>query len=145
MPGLWQRIRRSVIRPGAGEPDCRTPCHTRFMEEGTKGTTRPAEAAAAQAMARRYSGYRRRPGSHVHRRGDVVTVRAEIDAELYRQLTEQDAAVLGIDASGAAIVREAIRLLHEHAQDIAADERIREFYHGEKAPLPDGVAPADAE
>lgn len=100
-----------------------------------------SKVTARGALSQRY----RRPSGHAHRRGDVVTVRAEIDAELYRQLTEQDAAVLGIGASGAAIVREAIRLLHEHAQDIAADARIREFYHGEKAPLPDGVVPADAE
>jgi hypothetical protein len=40
-------------------------------------------------------------------------------------------------------LREGLRLLNREAVEVAAAEEIRAFYHGEFAPVPEGVAPVD--
>lgn len=42
-------------------------------------------------------------------------------------------------------LREALRLLHREATEVEAAERIRAFYQGKPAPLPEGVMPVDEE
>jgi hypothetical protein len=93
-------------------------------------------------QGRKVSGRWRKAGRLGSVRTRKVKVHAAVDAHLHDQLRE-DAVVLGIEASDDAIVRAAVRMFHERALDIAADEEIRKFYDG-PAPLPEGVAPADA-
>jgi hypothetical protein len=50
--------------------------------------------------------------------------------------------VLQISSTSEAL-REALRLLHREASEVEAATRIRSFYQGEPAPLPDGVVPVD--
>lgn len=47
--------------------------------------------------------------------------------------------ILGLSSTSDTL-REALRLLHKEAVETAAAERIRAFYGGEQAPLPEGAA-----
>ncbi len=63
---------------------------------------------------------------------------ARIPAQLARDL-EKDAEVLGLEGRSE-IVREALSRLHRQAQQERMAVEIAEYYGGEQAPLPDGVA-----
>jgi hypothetical protein len=131
-------------------------CDTRIMAgKGTEAKDRGQRLQRSLKAARlsspvtvrelkvRYRDLAGKPHEHMHR--GTVTVRAEVNPELLRQLVEEDAAILGLDTSSrAAIVRAALEHLHQFARDLDADRRIREFYGGD-APLPEGVAPAGEE
>lgn len=69
----------------------------------------------------------------------TVTMQARVDADFARELIESDAKVLGL--SGASeLVREGLRLVHKQAREAAMAAEYEEFYGGEAAPLPEGVA-----
>lgn len=74
-------------------------------------------------------------------RSASVIMQARVDEEFARALVEQDAVVLGLDGPSA-LVREGLRLVHERAREAAMIAAYDEFYAGERAPLPAGVAPA---
>ena len=71
----------------------------------------------------------------------TVTWQARIDAGFARELVEADAPVLGLD-SASALVREGLRLVHKQARELAMAKEYDEYYGGEPAPLPEGVAAA---
>ena len=68
-------------------------------------------------------------------------MQARVEEEFARALVE-DAVVLGLDGPSA-LVREGLRLVHERAKAEAMAAAYDEFYSGEAAPLPAGVAPGD--
>ncbi len=68
-------------------------------------------------------------------------MQARVDESFARALVEQDALVLGLDGPSA-LVRDGLRLVHERAREAAMVAAYDEFYAGEPAPLPSGVAPA---
>jgi hypothetical protein len=74
----------------------------------------------------------------------TVTIQARVDSGFLRELVEKDAPALGIGTRQSDLVREGLRLLHEHAREAEAVAELDDFYGGEPAPLPDGVVPADA-
>ncbi|PZF82813.1 ribbon-helix-helix protein, CopG family [Jiangella anatolica] len=63
---------------------------------------------------------------------------ARIPAQLARDL-EKDAEVLGLEGRSE-IVREALTRLHRQALQERMAVEIADYYGGEQAPLPDGVA-----
>ena len=69
----------------------------------------------------------------------TVTMQARVDADFARELVEADAPVLGLDGTSA-LVREGLRLVHKQARELAMAKEYDEFYGGEPAPLPKGVA-----
>ena len=69
----------------------------------------------------------------------TVTMQARVDADFARELVEADAPVLGLDGISA-LVREGLRLVHKQARELAMAREYDEFYGGEPAPLPEGVA-----
>jgi hypothetical protein len=69
----------------------------------------------------------------------TVTMQARVDADFARELVEADAPVLGLDGTSA-LVREGLRLVHKQARELAMAREYDEFYGGEPAPLPEGVA-----
>lgn len=71
-----------------------------------------------------------------------VIMQARVDEGFARALVEQDAVILGLDGASA-LVREGLRLVHERAREAAMVAAYDEFYGGQLAPLPAGVAPAD--
>ena len=71
--------------------------------------------------------------------GQSVTMQARVDAGFARTLIERDAAVLGLSGPSA-VVREGLRLVHERAREAEMAAAYDEFYRGERAPLPAGVA-----
>lgn len=71
-----------------------------------------------------------------------VIMQARVDADLARELIEQDAAILGLDGPSA-LVREGLRLVHERAREAAMIAAYDEYYSDDRAPLPSGVAPDD--
>jgi hypothetical protein len=73
-----------------------------------------------------------------------VTIQARIDAALFRELVGHDAAVLGLDGPSE-LVREGLRLLHRRAREMDLAAAYDEFYGGEAAPLPAGVAADDGD
>lgn len=75
----------------------------------------------------------------------TVTIQARVDSGFLRELVEKDAPALGIGARQSDLVREGLRLLHEHAREAEAVAELDAYYDGEPAPLPDGVVPADAD
>ena len=68
-------------------------------------------------------------------------MQARVDEDFARALVEHDAVVLGLDGPSA-LVREGLRLVHERAREAAVVAAYEEFYGGQPAPLPTGVAPA---
>jgi hypothetical protein len=90
-----------------------------------KTTKRPRSAAAERTTARPTS----------------VIMQARVDEGFARALVEHDAVVLGLDGPSA-LVREGLRLVHERAREAAMIAAYDEFYGGQAAPLPPGVAPA---
>jgi hypothetical protein len=66
-----------------------------------------------------------------------VRLRADENAQL-RAAMER----LNLKSTSDAL-REGLRLLNREALEVAAAEEIRAFYHGELAPVPEGVAPVD--
>lgn len=101
---------------------------------GRSGRSRAAEAVLAQTSSRGASVARPRRVP-----AGTVTVQARIDAEFARELVEADAPVLGLEGTSE-LVREGLRLVHKRARELAMAEEYDEFYGGEPAPLPDGVA-----
>jgi hypothetical protein len=71
-------------------------------------------------------------------------MQARVDGDFARELVEDDAPVLGLSGQSE-VVREGLRLLHRHAREMAAAGALDEFYGGQRAPLPDGVVPADVD
>jgi len=69
-------------------------------------------------------------------------MQARIDAGFARELVERDAAVLGLDGPSE-LVREGLRLLHKRAREMDLAAAYDEYYEGQPAPLPEGVAAAD--
>jgi hypothetical protein len=108
-------------------------------------TRRGAKAAAKSAVSRKTGTDSNRRGvraaTHVAA-GQSVTMQARVDAGFARTLIERDAAVLGLSGPSE-LVREGLRLLHERAREAEMAAAYDDFYRGERAPLPAGVAPAD--
>ena len=77
-------------------------------------------------------------------RSATVVMQARVDETFARSLVEQDAVVLGLDGPSD-LVREGLRLVHERALEAAMVAAYDDFYAGEQAPLPAGVAPAGME
>jgi hypothetical protein len=71
-------------------------------------------------------------------------MQARIDASFARELVNHDAAVLGLEGPSE-LVREGLRLVHRRAQEMDLAAAYDEFYEGQAAPLPDGVAAGDAD
>lgn len=67
-----------------------------------------------------------------------VVVQVSIDAGLAAELAA-DAQALGLDGLSG-LVREDVLMVHRRARERAAAAEIAEFYGGQPAPLPDGVA-----
>jgi hypothetical protein len=82
------------------------------------------------------------PPRTARKRAASVIMQARVEEGFARALVEQDAVVLGLDGPSA-LVREGLRLVHERAREAAMVAAYDEFYGGEPAPLPSGVAPAD--
>jgi hypothetical protein len=70
--------------------------------------------------------------------GPTVLWQARIPRDLARSI-EDDMRVLGLDGQSEAI-REALRLLHRHAREIAVAQAYDDFYGGRPAPLSQYVA-----
>lgn len=85
-----------------------------------------------------------RRGSKRHEAGGTVTMQARIDAGFARELVNHDAAVLGLEGPSE-LVREGLRLVHRRAREMDLAAAYDEFYGGQAAPLPDGVAVGDAD
>jgi hypothetical protein len=66
-------------------------------------------------------------------------MQARVDADFARTLTDKDAATLGLDGASA-LVREGLRLVHEHALEAEMIAAYDGFCAGRPAPLPTGVA-----
>jgi hypothetical protein len=71
-------------------------------------------------------------------------MQARVDEAFARALLEQDAVVLGLDGPSE-LVREGLRLVHERAREATMAAAYDDFYAGQPAPLPAGVANADAD
>lgn len=76
--------------------------------------------------------------------GGTVTMQARIDTSFAHELVTHDAAVLGLEGPSD-LVREGLRLVHRRAQEMDLAAAYDEFYGGQAAPLPDGVAAGDAD
>ncbi len=76
-------------------------------------------------------------------RPSSVIMQARVDQAFARTLVEQDAAVLGLEGPSE-LVREGLRLVHERAREAAMAASYDDFYSGEPAPLPTGVASVDS-
>lgn len=66
-------------------------------------------------------------------------MQARIDPDFARQLVDEDAPVLGL-VGPSELVREGLRLVHSRAREAAMAAAYDEFYGGEPAPVPEGVA-----
>jgi hypothetical protein len=110
------------------------PLRNRKAGGGRSGRSRAAGAMLAPTSSRGASVARPRRVP-----AGTVTVQARIDAEFARELVEADAPVLGLEGTSE-LVREGLRLVHKRARELAMAEEYDEFYGGEPAPLPDGVA-----
>ena|SRR5216684_2990287 len=127
----------SALRESPGTP----------RKTNERGRVRKARttAAAARLGERRAAARPARPpaaaaGPRQANTG-TVTWQARIDAGFARELVEADAPVLGLD-SASALVREGLRLVHKQARELAMAKEYDEYYGGEPAPLPEGVAAA---
>jgi hypothetical protein len=76
--------------------------------------------------------------------GGTVTMQARIDTSFARELVNHDAVVLGLEGPSD-LVREGLRLVHRRAQEMGLAAAYDDFYGGQAAPLPDGVAAGDAD
>lgn len=85
-----------------------------------------------------------RAGARRRAAGGTVTMQARIDASFARELVNHDAAVLGLEGPSE-LVREGLRLVHRRAREMDLAAAYDEFYGGQAAPLPDGVAAGDAD
>jgi hypothetical protein len=70
-----------------------------------------------------------------------VTMQARVDSDFARRLVERDARVLGLDGASD-VVREGLRLVHQRALAQEMADGYDDFYAGQPAPLPTGVASA---
>lgn len=104
----------------------------------TAARARTAAAAGLRVQAAPAAPRTRRPRKEAAPSGSV-TMQARIDAEFARELVEADAPVLGLNGTSA-LVREGLRLVHKQARELAMAREYDEFYGGEPAPLPEGVA-----
>lgn len=83
----------------------------------------------------------RRPRRAAGNSGESVLAQVRLRADENAQLR---AAMERLNlTSTSEALREGLRLLTREAAEVAAAEEIRDFYHGEPAPVPDGVAPVD--
>jgi hypothetical protein len=71
-------------------------------------------------------------------------MQARVDTDFARELVEDDAPLLGLSGQSE-LVREGLRLLHGRAREMAAAAALDDFYGGQRAPLPDGVVPANVD
>lgn len=113
------------------------------VEPEGKTRRRAAKGVAAGRIATKPVRAASRTRASATTSGTVI-MQARVDAGFARILTEQDAVVLGLDGASA-LVREGLRLVHERAREAAMIAAYDEFYGGGPAPLPTGVAPADAD
>lgn len=102
------------------------------------GRSSSADAAAAITRGTGRARSRRRAA------GGTVTMQARIDTSFAHELVTHDAAVLGLEGPSD-LVREGLRLVHRRAQEMDLASAYDEFYGGQAAPLPDGVAAGDAD
>lgn len=103
-------------------------------------TARSSSAAPEAAMTRGTG----RARSRRRAAGGTVTMQARIDTSFAHELVTHDAAVLGLEGPSD-LVREGLRLVHRRAQEMDLASAYDEFYGGQAAPLPDGVAAGDAD
>ena len=71
-----------------------------------------------------------------------VILQARVEGGFAEELLAHDAVVLGLDGPSD-LVREGLRLVHRRAQEQALIDSYDDFYGGERAPLPAGVAGQD--
>jgi hypothetical protein len=71
-----------------------------------------------------------------------VILQARVEVGFAEELLAHDAVVLGLDGPSD-LVREGLRLVHRRAQEQALIDSYGDFYGGERAPLPAGVAGQD--
>jgi hypothetical protein len=64
-----------------------------------------------------------------------------VDRSFAEELLGRDAAILGLDGASE-VVREGLRLVHRRALEQSLVDSYDNFYGGERAPLPAGVADA---
>ena len=102
-------------------------------------TKKPAVQSTAKSRGTRKGQSKRRAMPATKHAGQSVTMQARVDAGFARTLIERDAAVLGLSGPSA-VVREGLRLVHERAREAEMAAAYDEFYRGERAPLPAGVA-----
>jgi hypothetical protein len=100
------------------------------------------KAASRRSAAKSPAKSRATPPRTARKRTASVIMQARVEEGFARALVEHDAVVLGLDGPSA-LVREGLRLVHERAREAAMVAAYDEFYGGEPAPLPSGVAPAD--
>jgi hypothetical protein len=103
--------------------------------ESRRSPTKKVAAGGGRAAAGRRAVSARAAGA----RSASVVMQARVEESFARSLVEEDAVVLGLDGASE-IVREGLRLVHERALQAAMAAAYDEFYAGEPAPLPLGVA-----
>jgi hypothetical protein len=103
--------------------------------------TARSSSATPEAAVTRGTG---RARSKRRAAGGTVTMQARIDTSFAHELVTHDAAVLGLEGPSD-LVREGLRLVHRRAQEMDLASAYDEFYGGQAAPLPDGVAAVDAD
>ena len=116
--------------------------------EDASGVRRGAEAAPgapgtpgldrSQCMTERMCMTATAPEADAPSSGPTVLWQARVPRPLAHDI-EQDMQVLGLSSQSEAI-REALRLLHGRAREVAMARDYDEFYGGAAAPLPDLVA-----
>jgi hypothetical protein len=73
------------------------------------------------------------------KKGSSVILQARVEGGFAEELLAHDAVILGLDGPSE-VVREGLKLVHRRAQEQALIDSYDQFYGGERAPLPAGVA-----
>ena len=108
------------------------------MAPKTKSASEPDRTATRMPTR---VGRRRAETAGAEAQTASVIMQARVERAFAQELLEHEAAVLGLDGASA-VVREGLRLVHDRAREAAMVAAYEEFYQGEPAPLPTGVAPA---
>lgn len=101
-------------------------------------TTKTAKTTAKKAPARV------RTTTPARAKTSSVILQARVDGNFAEELLAHDAVVLGLDGPSE-VVREGLKLVHRRAQEQSLIDSYDAFYQGLRAPLPAGVADAEAD
>jgi hypothetical protein len=104
----------------------------------TRKTTTTVKTATKKAPARI------RKTASARAKTSSVILQARVDGNFAEELLAHDAAVLGLDGPSE-VVREGLKLVHRRAQEQSLIDSYDAFYQGLRAPLPAGLADADAD